>query len=65
MFLICREEALARIEQLEKMACEAGSEKEARCYIRAYNAIMSCKAWRTENGSDTSRKNRKTETGGE
>lgn len=65
MFLIRREEALARIEQLENMACEAGNEKEARCYIRAYNAIMSCKAVRTNDGSETARTNRKPATGGE
>ena len=49
MCRISRDEAVRRIKQLE---AGAKDRKEALCYIRAYNAIMSC---RTERKTDKER----------
>lgn len=42
--LIERNEALRRIKALEQQAAERGRKSDALCYVRAYNAIMSCRA---------------------
>ena len=45
MNMIGREEAIWRIKKLEESALNAGDEKDALCYVRAYNAIMSCRVY--------------------
>ena len=42
MCLIDRMEVLRRIKELEQQAAERRDEKAALCYVRAYNAVMSC-----------------------
>lgn len=46
--MINREEAISRIKKLEKDATEAGDRKAALCYVKAYNAVMSCRVIRKE-----------------
>ena len=40
---MCRIDRNEAVERLKKLEASARDEREALCYVRAYNAIMSCR----------------------
>lgn len=43
MSQISRSEAVWRLKKLEEDAADRGDKAATMCYVKAYNAIMSCK----------------------